>query len=311
MNRTLTNLASIIAGTMLAMISVYCSAVLWSSFAANTADQIIAASIAATLVACQYLFFIVRKNHTGKTKHAHTAAVIILFITSAAATIAWLESRYQAANKTELKSDVIYSQKVTHLAQLNKKLTTLNTNAAADTAADFRARAKSTLREAEQTEYKIEKLTSELSRHKTTSNNAGSTLANNLNNLRWAFWALLAALIDICPMLCFANITKKNTEAEKPTIRKNQTVAPQPTPTPKAIDPDLITYNLMQKIEEEIDANKYGDKPSIRSVMTEHNIRHDRAKEIFEHLTNMHIIKREGQRFIRIQKSNDRQEQPA
>ena len=309
MSRTLTNTASITAGSALAMISVYCSAILWSSFASTTADQIIAASIAATLVACQYLFFIVRKNHTGKTKHAHTAAVIILFITSAAATIAWLESRYQASNKTELKSDVIYNQKITHLAELNKKLSTLNTNAQADTNADFRARAKSTLREAEQTEYKIEKLTREISQHKTIGNNAGSTLANNLSDARWVFWALLAALIDICPMLCFANVAKKIIDidlvtTERATNRNNQTVAPQHAPSNKVTNTDELT----PKISEEIHNGMYGDKPSVRAVMIKHGIRHDRVKIIFDQLAEMNVIIREGQRFKRIQRA---QEQPA
>ncbi len=306
MSRTLINTASITAGSALAMISIYCSAILWSSFASTTADQIIAASIAATLVACQYLFFIVRKNHTGKTKHAHTAAVLILFITSAAATIAWLESRYQAANKTELKSDVIYNQKITHLAELNKKLATLNTNAQADTDADFRARAKSTLREAEQTEYKIEKLTREISQHKTIGNNAGSTLANNLSDSRWVFWALLAALIDICPMLCFANVAKKIiavdvSTTERATIRNNQTVAPLTT-EPSIYDELALT------IADEINSNQYGDKPSVRAVMIAHGIRHDRVKLIFDQLTEMNVVIREGQRFKRIQRTP---EQPA
>ncbi len=295
MSRTLINTASITTGSALAMISIYCSAILWSSFASTTTDQIIAASIAATLVACQYLFFIVRKNHTGKTKHAHTAAVLILFITSAAATIAWLESRYQAANKTELKSDVIYNQKITHLAELNKKLSTLNTNAQADTDADFRARAKSTLREAEQTEYKIEKLTREISQHKTVGNNAGSTLANNLSDLRWFFWALLAALIDICPMLCFANVAKKIIEIDPTT-----TADPQPVIS--------VHEELTITIAEEINSGIYGDKPSVRAVMVQHSIRHDRAKLIFDQLTELNVVIRDGQRFKRIQRTP---EQPA
>lgn len=299
MIKSITNTLTITAGLVLAVISVYCSAVLWSSFATTTADQVIAASIAATLVACQYLFFITRKQHTGKMKLAHTAAIFVLFITSAAATIAWLESRYQATNKTDLKSDVIYNQKITHLAELNKKLATLNNNASADTNADYRARAKSTLRQAEQTEYKIEKLTREISQHKTTGNNSGSTLANNLSESRWIFWALLAALIDLCPMLCFANATNKTA-----TIRKNQTVAPQPAPTLKTNEP-AIYEELALTIAEEINNNQYGEKPSVRAVMMQHNIRHDRAKLIFEQLSHMNVVKRDGQRFIRIQKTQE------
>lgn len=292
----------ITAGLVLAVISVYCSAVLWSSFATTTADQVIAALIAATLVACQYLFFITRKQHTGKIKHAHTAAIFVLFITSAAATIAWLESRYQATNKTDLKSDVIYNQKITHLAELNKKLATLNTNAAADTAADYRARAKSTMRQAEQTEYKIEKLTREISQHKTTGNNSGSTLASNLSDLRWVFWALLAALIDLCPMLCFANITTA-------TIQKNQTAAPQPAATLKINEP-AIYEELAFTIANEINNNQYGEKPSVRAVMMQHNIRHDRARIIFEQLRHMNVVKRDGQRFTRTENTQT-QEQTA
>lgn len=299
MIKSITNTLMITAGLVLAVISVYCSAVLWSSFATTTADQVIAASIAATLVACQYLFFITRKQHTGKMKLAHTAAIFVLFITSAAATIAWLESRYQATNKTDLKSDVIYNQKITHLAELNKKLATLNNNASADTNADYRARAKSTLRQAEQTEYKIEKLTREISQHKTAGNNSGSTLANNLNESRWIFWALLAALIDLCPMLCFANVTNKTA-----TIRKNQTVAPQPATTLKTNEP-AIYEELALTIAEEINNNQYGEKPSVRAVMMQHNIRHDRAKLIFEQLSHMNVVKRDGQRFIRIQKTQE------
>jgi hypothetical protein len=304
MNPTLKDIPFLIAGSLLAMVSIYFSAVFWSSFVNGITNQVITAIIASALVACQYLFFSARKDHAGAIKHAHKLTVFVLFITSGAATIAWLESSYQANNKTELKSDVVYNQKVKHLASLNTKLATLNKNAAADTAAEFRARAKSTLRQAEQTEYKIEKLTREISQFKITSNNAGSTIANNLSFLRWFFWGLLAALIDICPMLCFANITPT-----KPMYwergSRHELISEE---VKNIITEKTVHCELAITVAEEIKANKYGEKPSVRAVMTAHNIRHDRAKLIFDQLTEMKIVTREGQRFKRIQHT---QEQPA
>jgi hypothetical protein len=172
--------------------------------------------------------------------------------------------------------------------------------------ADFRARAKSTLRQAEQTEYKIEKITRELSQHKTTNNNSGSTLGNNLNDLRWVFWFLLAVLVDICPMFCFANVAKSAVL----TLRNDRTVAP--IVAPLKIEPYAYEeLELTLTIAAEINSNQYGEKPSVRAVMIQHSIRHDRAKIIFEQLTDMNVVLRDGQRFIRIQNKTQCQEQPA
>ncbi len=307
--------AAKICGTAFAAISIYCSALLWWSFADTLINQITAVAIGGGFVACQYLF------HSNKNYIATTT----LFIVSAAATIGWIESRYDTIKTTELNSDSSYSEKTKTLTELNNTLALQNLSAKndlANTTINFTGRANRTLTQAKQTRSAITQIEREIAQQKNSnpsSQKSGVAIANNLAEYRWALWFLLAAMIDIIPMICFAivkaeadkettesnvkNDTNNDTRNVADTIKNNNGKGWKPVPQQDATISSIVAEQdeLTETIATEIDANHYGDKPSQRNVMKQHNLRHERTKLIFEQLVQMDVIQPQGNRYIRTQ----------
>jgi predicted secreted protein len=298
-----------ITGTVLALVSIACSAILWSSYAVSTLDTVIASFTAAALVLCQYLFFINARHHTRAMKHAHTAAVAVLYITSCAATVGWLESRYQANSRTELQADSSYTtQQATQqqrLADLAASIQQLRTLAATDTENGYRARAARLLRQAQQQDDTRAQILRELNslnhQTSTSSSNAGTALANGLNSWRWLLWALLALLVDLCPMLCFAHVAHTFTPVQRTTDTTETTTATPETTQPKpapALPATAETHPATEHIQARI---INGEAPAMRSFIgNEFNgkkLRHADLTQIFTTLEQRGIIRRQGNRF--------------
>jgi predicted transcriptional regulator len=295
-----------VCGSTFATISIYCSAMLWWSFAESTIEKIIAAAIGAGFVACQYLF------HANR----NYIATIVLFIISAAATIGWIESRYDAIKTTELTSDSSYSEKTKTLTELNNTLALQNLSAKndlANTAINFTGRANRTLAKANQTQVAIKRLESEIKRLQNanpSNQKSGSAIANQLAEWRWLLWALLAAMIDIIPMICFKIATTETLiETLQPSLQKSlqpssQLGATAETQTETA-DP------LLQILKQEIINNEWGETIPMKRIMAKHNARHERLKPIFEQLIESKVIERQGNRYINTQTQTKVQEQTA
>jgi predicted transcriptional regulator len=295
-----------VCGCTFAAISIYCSALLWWSFAESTIDKIIAAAIGAGFVACQYLF------HANRNYIATT----VLFIISAAATIGWIESRYDAIKTTELTSDSSYSEKTKTLTELNNTLALQNLSAKndlANTAINFTGRANRTLAKANQTQDAIKQLESEikhLQNANPSSQKSGSAIANQLAEWRWLLWALLAAMIDIIPMICFKIATTKTLiETLQPPLQKS----PQPSSQLGATTETQAetTDPLLQILKQEITDNEWGETIPMKRIMAKHNARHERLKPIFEKLIESKVIERQGNRYINTQTQTKVQEQTA
>lgn len=302
-----------ITGTVLALVSIACSAILWSSYAVSTLDTVIASFTAASLVLCQYLFFINARHHTGAVKHAHRAAVAVLYITSCAATVGWLESRYQANIRTELQADSTYTiQQGTQqqrLADLTASIQQLRTLAAIDAENGYRTRAARLLRQAQQQDDTRAQILRELNslnhQTSTSSSNAGTALANGLSGWRWLLWVLLAQLVDLCPILCFAHVARSFTPAQRTADTTETTSATtaetpattQPKPAP-ALPATAETHPATEHIQERI---SNGEAPAMRSFIgTEFNgkkLRHADLTQIFTTLEQRGIIRRQGNRF--------------
>lgn len=298
-----------ITGTVLALVSIACSAILWSSYAVSTLDTVIASFTAAALVLCQYLFFVNARHHTRAMKHAHTAAVAVPYITSCAATVGWLESRYQANSRTELQADSSYTtQQATQqqrLADLAASIQQLRTLAATDTENGYRARAARLLRQAQQQDETRAEILHELNRlnHQasTSSSNAGTALANGLSDWRWLLWVLLAQLVDLCPMLCFAHVARSFTPVQRTTdtteTAAETTATTQPKPAP-ALPATAETHPATEHVQARI---INGETPAMRSFIgNEFNgkkLRHADLTQIFTTLEQRGIIRRQGNRF--------------
>ncbi|MBL4797203.1 MAG: hypothetical protein JKY50_07305 [Oleispira sp.] len=299
MNKSLT---AKVCGITFATISIYCSAVLWWSFASTTIDQVIAAAIGAGFVACQYLF------HANRNYIATT----VLFIISSAATIGWIESRYDAIKTTELSSDSSYAEKTKTLTELNNSLALQNLSARndlANTAINFTGRANRTLAQAKQTRNAITQIEREITQLKNanpSSQKSGSAIANKLAEWRWALWILLAAMIDIIPMICFKIIKAETVSATlqtslHPSLRKSLQPSSQLGATTETLTEikGESTDPLLHILQHEIINGEWGETIPMKRIMAKHNARHDRLKPIFEWMIKNNVIKRQGNRFIR------------
>jgi predicted transcriptional regulator len=291
-----------ICGSTFAAISIYCSALLWWSFAESTIDKIIAAAIGAGFVACQYLF------HANRNYIATT----VLFIISAAATIGWIESRYDAIKTTELTSDSSYSEKTKTLTELNNTLALQNLSAKndlANTAINFTGRANRTLAKANQTQDAIKQLESEieyLQNANPSNQKSGSAIANQLAEWRWLLWVLLAAMIDIIPMICFKIATTETLiETLQPSLQPSSQLGATTETQAETAD------SLLQILKQEIINNEWGETIPMKRIMAKHNARHERLKPIFEQLIESKIIERQGNRYINTQTHTKVQEQTA
>lgn len=294
-------------GVTFAAISIYCSALLWWSFADTTIDQVIAAAIGAGFVACQCLFH----------SNGNYIATIILFIISAAATIGWIESRYDAIKTTELSSDSSYGEKTKTLTELNNTLALQNLSARndlANTAINFTGRANRTLAQAKQTQNSIKQIELEINQLKNahpSSEKSGSAIANSLNEYRWGLWFLLAAMIDIIPMICFKIVkTETTSETLKKPFQPSLQESLQPSSQLGATTETLLATQtqsadpLLQILQQEIINGVWGETIPMKRIMAKHNARHARLKPIFDQLIEFNIIERHGNRYICTQTSD-------
>lgn len=295
-------------GTTFAAISMYCSALLWWSFAESTIDQVIAAVIGGGFVACQYLF------HANRNYIATT----VLFVISAAATIGWIESRYDSIKTTELSTDSSYTEKAKTLAELNNTFSLQNLSAKndlANTATNFTGRANRTLVQAKQTQAAIQQVELDITQLKNSnpsSQKSGSAIANILAEWRWGLWALLAAMIDVIPMLCFAMVKLKSDQFQEvltlaatlqetlqPSFQESLQESLEPT-LQLAATPETLTP-LLDKLYQDILKGEWGQIIPMKRIMAKHNVRHEQLKPIFDQLIRLNIIERQGNRFIRRQ----------
>ena len=329
-----------ICGSTFALISIYCSALLWWSFAEHTKDQVIAAIIGSGFVACQYLFY-ANRNYIASTA---------LLVISVIATMGWIESCYDSLKTTELISDSSYSEKTKTLTELNNSLALQNLSAKndlANTSINFTGRANRTLAKAKQTQTAIKQIEHEIEQLKNanpSSKKSGSAIANNLADYRWVLWFLLAAMVDLIPRICYkivatesaattvtatdtgsvSTLTKSVTETITPTATQPLQKSLQPTQHKDATVLSIVTPTIAESVTTtatecdeltpvialEIKANQYGEKPSQSAVLRKHKIRHARTQNIFKELVQMNIIQPHGQSYKRIQSSKD-QEQTA
>jgi hypothetical protein len=299
-----------ICGSTFASISIYCSALLWWSFADQTIDQVIAAIIGSGFVACQYLFY---ANH-------NYIASTVLFTISVTATIGWIESCYDSIKTTELSSDSSYHEKTKTLTELNNSLALQNLSAKndlANTSINFTGRANRTLAKSKQTQGAIKQIEHEIEQLKNanpSSQKSGSAIANKLADYRWGLWFLLAAMVDLIPRICYKIISSETTviksnntstatlhETLQPSLQKALQPSSQLGATPETFIESgaEIVDPLAHILHQEIITGEWGETIPMKRIMAKHNARHDRLKPIFEWLIKQDVIERQGNRYMK------------
>jgi hypothetical protein len=301
-----------ITGLAFALVSAAASVILWCSYATTTTDSAIAAITAVASVACMYLFAAASKSQALKpaTSNGMRNLTGILLISSIAATVGWLESRYQAQHTNSLTTDYSYTTKQQQIADLTTDIQNLQQSARADIANNYRARANRTQIKIDNKTEQRDQLSRELNQHKGTATNAGQALGNSLGHLRWVLWLALAIIVDACPIICFSAVAQllqqqpatDNNTAKQPTTEQPEPAAARAaTPETAAINTSDISDLLPATdwLQEQI--LNHGQKPSIRNFLGQEydgtKLRHEHLKHIFHELELRQVIKRKGQGF--------------
>ena len=286
-------ITTFILGIILALISMVCSILMWISFANSTLDILMAAITSASLVGASYIFIpMIVRLYEFKRWALLTATLIlevILVLSSLAATISWLESRYQTTFHLELSGSTSYQHQQTQINDLTNRINELSALAKLDRENGFRTRAGSLLNKAERLSQERQFLISQ----KTTrqSDNSGTTLANDLGDQRYVLWTVLAVLVDGCPMVCFAVLSAGQRNKAIQPISKN-------LPTPIRRDaPTDDNETLYAEIATELKAGRWGNKPAMRNVITDKKIRHALAREFFDRYVVDGTLTLNGARF--------------
>lgn len=311
--------ALVALGFVFGAISVFCSAMLWASFAQTWLDTVLAVTTATALVVASYVFVpvIVRAIELKKTKTAFIMTVLeaALVITSIAATVGWLESNYQANRQYEIQGSDSYQNNQEQIESLNADIKLLRASAAEDLKNNFRQRALETMDKVALLNIKVEALTNKPPTIQSQS--SATALGNTFAENRWYFWTALAVLVDGCPLACFAIVSMRN--PDKKNVFSQETLAlinsdevketrqalhklyeKNPLEAQKKILAKTSNAELKEAITKGIKAKRWGEKPAIRNVIADTKTRHEAVKPIFEQLVKEGILKMNGNRFERV-----------
>jgi len=288
----------LLLGVILAGVSIMCEVLFFIDFTESVTDKVIATVTAVALVGCQFVF-LGAAMHMARLKKTVLSillsiALLFLLIISVSGTASFFESRFVSQNNINLKNSDVYlfqKQLISDLGEQNKALKT-----AAITANDKGNSwdAGRLLRSAQKAANSQADAINKLSSIQTTTKTAGASLAAFTGELRWGLWFVMAALVDICALLCFAvtNSYCSSVKISKTSIKHNKQ---------KKIKQAVINEGIDEVIKNEIINGKFGMSPRVRSVMTEHKKGHSFIKNIFEDLIAMGVLERiEGGRTFNL-----------
>jgi hypothetical protein len=220
--------------TALTGVSITCEIALFTSFAETELDQTLAAITGAGLVASQFLLVWVLQEHLKNGRNALATGVFLLitalFGVSVIGTAAWLETRFQEKHQASVNSTQEHQLITQLLADFEKQANSLRQQAVLDRNSGNHWRAGERLKEAAQADQQRLQALAMLKKVESVPSSSGQSLASSNNHWRWGLWLLLATLVDLCPLLCFASL-------KNPRPRLPETLKETPTETPTATTP--------------------------------------------------------------------------
>ncbi|WP_396586434.1 hypothetical protein [Bermanella sp. R86510] len=278
-----------ILGMTCALISLVCSALLWTSFSNNLFDSILLAITSCAFVAASYVFVPVTIRLFEFKKWFMFITIIVLeaalTISSIMATIGFLESRFQNQTTSDITSSQEYKHNQIRIDSLTTRINELTELAKTDRENNYRQRANRLLSKADRLDQQRQAL---INKKPTGSKQTtGTALATDLGESRYALWTVLAVLVDGCPMACFALISLKTPYTK---------TAENKIPTSNAARPQ-DTEELYQQLASEIQSGLWTSKPAIRNIITSKRIRHQTAKDLFDRLVEENVLVRNGNRY--------------
>ena len=294
----------LVLGLCLAMASAIAQVILFTSYANSGIDTALAGLIALALVGCQFVFVSVAIS-LAKAKHYFMAVclglvLVVLLWVSVSGSASFFESRFNGQQQASLKTTDAYQVQRLLMDDYRQQASALRVAATAANEKGNAAASGYLLRQAKGATKLAQQAASELLTMKPQEKSSGEELASLAGDNRWLLWYTLAALVDVCALLCFAvlgvdrknvlssGVLKKGVETETETETQTQTQTQTTAKPRKAIDPEKIVL-----IKQQIKNGHFGKKPGVRAVMKEHHITsHKVVSSIYQDLEADNVVKR-------------------
>jgi hypothetical protein len=295
----------------LAAVSIACEVMLFTSQTNTPLDQALAAITGIALVGFQYVFAAIgaRFYQARKTLLAMLLFLItaVLFAVSVSGTAGFFESRLQTSDQANTQDSTEYRLQLSTVESLDHQIAALTESAQVSKDAGNTWNAGKLLEQAAiLNKQRIEAITA-LNQVETNQSTTVSALASLVGKYRWAFWFLLAALVDVCPVVAFAvhgvstqtlfdnaKTTPEQKEKQQhrlPTDRKKQ------TPTRTGNTPSV------EEIKDAVRKHP-GGPVGIRLAMREVNTtNYQRTKQAFDELENEGVLVRVGKGYAYTRKA--------
>lgn len=298
---------------VLAAVSVVCEVLLFTEQTVMPIDTALAAIVGLALVCFQFLFAALAPKFWQASKRPIAGVMYlitaVLFAISLSATAGFFESRFQENQQTQLHNSNDYKLKMSVVDDLAKQEKTLTDSANAAKEKGNAWYAGQLLIKASEASENRRTVIGQLSNETTPNTDATTALVSVIGAGRWVLWVVLAALVDLCPLIAFSCYALHQTPVKTGITgdqTPNQTL--QKTPSGKAnAEPNTQTEAAKQSetgrptLEEIKQTIKGMDKGEIgvRATMREASTtNYNRTKQALEELHKDGFLIKENDKYF-------------
>ncbi|WP_111639941.1 hypothetical protein [Marinomonas shanghaiensis] len=297
---------------VLAAVSVVCEVLLFTEQTVMPIDTALAAIIGLALVCFQFLFAATAAKFWQASKRLIACAMYlitaVLFTISFSATAGFFESRFQENQQTQLYNSNDYKLKMSVIDDLEKQAKTLTDSANSEKQKGNGWYAGQLLIKAAEASEKRRSAIAQLSNQTAPNTDATTALVSVIGAGRWALWIVLAALVDLCPLVAFASYAVRQTpvktgvtdektpnqtpEQQRPTV--SQTPNEQPDESQTNAETGRPTLDEIKQAIKQMPAGQVG----VRAVMrTAETTNYQRTKQALEELKKEGFLTEENNKY--------------
>jgi hypothetical protein len=296
---------------VLAAVSVVCEVLLFTEQTVMPIDTALAAIVGLALVCFQFLFAALAPKFWQASKRPIAGVMYlitaVLFAISLSATAGFFESRFQENQQTQLHNSNDYKLKMSVVDDLAKQEKTLTDSANAAKEKGNAWYAGQLLIKASEASENRRTVIGQLSNETTPNTDATTALVSVIGAGRWVLWVVLAALVDLCPLVAFSCYALHQTPIKTGTTgdqAPNQTQAKQSqTPTEQPEDSQTNSDNgrpTPDEIKEAIKQMPAG-QIGVRAAMNEaKTTNHKWTKQALKELVDEGFLSEENNKYYLI-----------
>lgn len=260
-------------GLVLALVSIVCEVMLFMDYAQTPFDKTIAGVTAGALVGCQFGFVAYAvnawRNKRPVVAFALFFVISVLFFISVSGTASFFESRFSGEQETALKTSSEYETKMALVVGYQDQAKAFRAAALAANDKGNSWNAGRLLNKAQEASKMAQQENEKLLLIQPHAKTSGAALAAFSGQGRWGLWYAIAALVDLCPLLCFAiAVTPQSKSDSKPRAVSKIETHKKTVPTkPKNKKEDIAIK--VAEVKKRISQGEFGETPGVRQVMRE------------------------------------------